>query len=170
MVVKMKLFWKIFAFFFFACGGTYVTIERFIQYGFFNVKNWILLIGTLMFIFFAIFLFPTAKIIFDKRKIQMYWKICFGSFILYERKNLYINYKDVIDVSSFLPSWFPVHIITVAGRGFFYFFGIMLTKKKETFALLAQKINPNDMDKGARKILFKYNKKYGKLLKEKYDI
>jgi len=166
MIIRFKMFWKLFLI---PCGIglIFLLVERFQEFGFFHFGNFIFFIGVIMFNFFFIFLFPTLKITLGNNGIDIYWKISLGFVELFEMDSYYIPYNMIFDVSSVLPAWFPFHIITVAGNGKFFFFGMYLTQKKETFVLLANKIKPDVMDKEARKILMKYKNKYDYKLKDK---
>jgi hypothetical protein len=157
MIVRMRLFWQFFGFLG-TLSGILFLVEKYQQI---SVLEYIaMLLCEIMFAFGSIFVFPTERITLEKNGIRLYWKISIGFKVLYERLDAYIPYNLVIDVSSWLPSWFPIHIITVGGNGQLFIFGILFTKERETFAILANKINPSVMDRASQKILAKYKKKY----------
>ena len=157
MQVKTKIAWQIFC----VIAGISIPIilyDQYVKSDYYNIQYFFVLITAPFFMTLFIFIIPTARITFFEDKIDVYWKIGIGRFHIYEMKKYQIYYRNITSIWSIFPVWFPIHLLMISGDGNNLVLGGLLTKKKETFKFLVDRINPKVMDSGSRRILEKYKK------------
>lgn len=160
MHIKVKLFWKI-IFFILAFTMMFFIGDTINVNGLVDLRTFILIIFVIVFEIIFIFIAPTYKITLSPESISVNWEIKIIFYTIYEFSKT-IPVKEITGVGSFLPYWFPFHFVFVFANGKIFWFGVYLTKKKETFYYLSKIINPDVMDKESREIFKKYKQKYEK--------
>ncbi|MEJ2055736.1 MAG: hypothetical protein P8X42_17615, partial [Calditrichaceae bacterium] len=164
MIVRVKLFWKIFCYFF-AVGGFYTTLDK-IKLNGFTVDTLLLVLSGIIMFPILVFILPTLTLKFTKYKIILKWKIGIGFFNFYEckREALY----NQVNISDWTFYSINFNILYLSGpNNFGTFLGLYLTKKKESFLILANYANYYNVDIDAQRVLNKYKKKYGKKINVK---
>ncbi len=111
----------------------------------------------LLFLFFTIFLVPSLRINFEKKGIRVYWNINMGFKLIYELEE-FTPYNLISNITSVFPSWWPTKMLYISGAGHSFMLGVLFTRKKESLALLAEKVKPNVADEDAQNILRKYRR------------
>ena len=158
MQVKTKIVWKIISIIL-GISIPFMLYNKYVNSDYNNIVYWFMLITSPFGMTLFLFIGPTARITFSEDKIDVYWKIGIGRFHIYEMKRYQIYFKDVTGVISIMPVWFPIHPLMISGNGNSLILGTILTKTKQTFTILANRINPDVMDSESRRILKKYKKK-----------
>jgi len=162
MKVRFSTIWQVFFSVFFLYA-TYEIFKGFLSDNSLAFKDVIVLLTAPILTFGFVFIVSTTKVILSDKGLLIHIGIGFGPFEIYELKNKRLNWHQVSNIFSVLPTWIPIRLILVHCRDqnktHSFPLGTFISRSDEALVYLSEHVNSDVIDESVLKLITKYRKK-----------